>query len=80
MGGWAWALLWVWAWLVGTCVGVGPGSGAGASGKTSVVKLAEEEDCKDDIHAICKDDLRSNFAVLECLQNERVSGSRSGVG
>ncbi|KAK8385192.1 hypothetical protein O3P69_012180 [Scylla paramamosain] len=59
MGGWAW--VWVWACVAGLGAGVGLG----------VVKLAEEEDCKEDIRTICKDEARSNFAVLECLQNER---------
>ncbi|KAK3885354.1 hypothetical protein Pcinc_010433 [Petrolisthes cinctipes] len=46
-----------------------------AVGKSSsinkvTVKLAEEEDCKEDIRRTCKD-ARNNFAILECLQNER---------
>lgn len=39
--------------------------------KSTLVKLIDEPDCKEDIHRICKDDVRNNFAVLECLQNER---------
>lgn len=60
-------------------LGAGAGSGAGPVVK-GVVKLAEEEACREDIHAHCKDDLRSNFAVLECLQNERVSEGVKGRG
>lgn len=51
----------------------GGGGGAGSpKGRSSVVKLVEEPDCKEDIERICRDNLRNNFAVLECLQNERV--------
>nr|XP_045603883.1 Golgi apparatus protein 1-like [Procambarus clarkii] len=53
----------------------GPVGVAGDSGRTiaksTIVKLIEEEDCKEDIHRVCKEDVRNNFAVLECLQNER---------
>lgn len=57
--------------MLGVGVAAGAGSGAGPVAKTSVVRLAEEEDCREDVHAHCKDDLRSNFAVLECLQDQR---------
>lgn len=60
-----------------------PGGGGGAPatgaegprllGKTSVIRLIDEEECRDDIRRVCKEDVRNNFAVLECLQNERVS-------
>lgn len=50
----------------------GGGRGGSPKGRSSVVKLIEEPDCKEDIERICRDNLRNNFAVLECLQNERV--------
>ncbi|XP_037799147.1 Golgi apparatus protein 1-like [Penaeus monodon] len=49
----------------------GGGRGGSPKGRSSVVKLIEEPDCKEDIERICRDNLRNNFAVLECLQNER---------
>lgn len=47
------------------------GEGGRVLGRTTFTRLIDEQDCKEDIHRICKDDVRNNFAVLECLQNER---------
>lgn len=49
------------------------GAGGGGNKNKAAVRLAEEDDCKDDIRRTCKD-ARNNFAILECLQNERVRG------
>ncbi|XP_064105225.1 Golgi apparatus protein 1-like [Macrobrachium nipponense] len=51
--------------------GVQPVAAAQVTGRSTVVKIFEEPDCKSDIQRICKDDIRNNFAVLECFQNER---------
>ncbi|XP_042867310.1 Golgi apparatus protein 1-like [Penaeus japonicus] len=52
--------------------GGGGGLGGGSpKGKSPAVRLIEEPDCKEDIERICRDNPRNNFAVLECLQNDR---------
>lgn len=58
--------------------GGGGGLGGGSpKGKSPAVRLIEEPDCKEDIERICRDNPRNNFAVLECLQNDRVGVSQS---
>ncbi|CAL4183663.1 unnamed protein product, partial [Meganyctiphanes norvegica] len=39
--------------------------------RTPLIKLVDEPHCKEDIQRVCKNDVRNNFAVLECLQNEK---------